>query len=393
MNRSLYVGCADWTSAEFLSAAGSLLRGQAMTGGNDAKLRLAFEKRYGFAAALPVNSGRTAITLILNALRKRAPARLSVVIPAYTCPSLPQAVEASGLRPIGVDIGDDLNISPAEMAAAIDADTLAVVAPHMYGCPAPIAEIEALCRSRGVFLVDDAAQVVGVTTGGRQLGSFGDFGIVSFAQSKAVVAGMSGAGGMLLVNDPALVADVASIVSALPRPAKRFRAYLQFAGEYLLDPMSADLSYYFLRAMKAVGLIADSSILTPARISNFEAGIALQQLDRLPAVMAEKMRVATLYAKHLDAAPGFAFPQFAEGRFLSRFMLRGPAGESGARLRDELKARHIHTRCGYPTFAGGSASVPRAIAASTGLIEAPFHRGIDEASIRHFFTTLAEISR
>jgi hypothetical protein len=46
---------------------------------------------------------------------------------------------------------------PAEMVAAIDADTLAVVAPHMYGCPASIAEIEALCRSKGVFLVDDAA--------------------------------------------------------------------------------------------------------------------------------------------------------------------------------------------------------------------------------------------
>ena len=376
-----------------MSVVSSLLRGELTSGGNGERLRHAFESRYKFTAAFPVNSGRTAITLILNALRERAPGKSSVVIPAYTCPSLPQAVEASGLRPIGVDIGDDLNISPAAMAAAIDADTLAVVAPHMYGCAAPIAEIETLCRSRGIFLIDDAAQVVGVTVGGRQLGSFGDFGIVSFAQSKAVVAGLSGAGGMLLVNDGALVADIAAVVSGLPRASKRFRAYAQFAGEYLLDPVGRDLSYYFLRAMKAIGLVSNSSPLMPARISNFEAGIALQQLDRLPAVMAEKIRVAALYAKHLDAAPGFAFPQFAAGRFLSRFMLRAPAGKSAVRLRDELKARNIHTRCGYPAFASGSRQIPNALAASVELIEAPFHRGMDEASIRHFCATLAQVAR
>jgi dTDP-4-amino-4,6-dideoxygalactose transaminase len=144
--------------------------------------------------------------------------------------------------------------------------------------------------------------------------------------------------------------------------------------------------------MQALGLASDSCPLMPARISNFEAGIALRQLDRLPAVMAEKMRVAALYAKHLDAAPGFAFPQYAPGRFLSRFMLCAPAGKSSVHLRDELKARNIHTRCGYPTFAPGSMQVPRSIAASDGLIEAPFHRGIDEASVRRFFSTLAEVS-
>ena len=313
-------------------------------------------------------------------------------MPAYTCPSLPEGISASGLRAVGVDVGSDLNVAPAELAAAMDSDTLAAVVPHMYGCPARIEEMENACRAKGVYLIDDAAQVVGVATGGRQLGSFGDYGIVSFAQSKAVVAGLSGAGGMLLVNVPSLVNDISPVILALPRPAKRLRAYVQFAGEYLLDPVSYEMSYYFSHALRLAGLASDSSARTPGQISNFEAGIALQQLDRLDAVVSEKVRAAALYYKHLGAAPGFAFPQFAPSRFLSRFMLRVPPGIAAEHVREKLKARRIHTRLGYPTFAS-TRPIGNALAASAALIEAPFHRDIDEASVQEFCQALAEVSR
>jgi dTDP-4-amino-4,6-dideoxygalactose transaminase len=148
-----------------------------------------------------------------------------------------------------------------------------------------------------------------------------------------------------------------------------------------------------MRALKVVGLVPSENVLTPAQISNFEAGIALQQLGRLDELVAEKIRVANLYRKHVSAAPVFEFPQFATTRFLSRFMLRAPAGVSAEGLREKLKTRNIHTRRGYPLFASGPNSTPRAHAASSALIEAPFHRGIEEASVRHFCEVLGDSSR
>lgn len=392
LKRPLYTGCADWSTSEFLSVLGSVASGHVVSGNNITTLSQTFKDRYQSAGAFAVNSGRTAIRLILEALQKRAPGKSEVIIPAYICPSLPMAVVASRLRPVSVDIEADLNVSPATVAAAIDGNTLAVVVPHMYGCPAQISRMEELCAARGIFLIDDAAQVVGVAVGGRTLGSFGAFGVISFAQSKAIVAGLSGAGGMLLVNDHSFLKCIEPSIQALPCPSRRFRAYMQFAGDYLLDPLSHELAYYFLRALKALGLESAPDILPAARISNFEAGIALCQLTRLGEVLSEKRRVVNLYQKHLGSAPGFEFPQYAAGRFLSRIMLRVPAGDAAERVWRQLKARHIQIRRGYPTFISGLGPTPNALLASTRLIEAPFYRGIKEASIHQFCKTLAAVA-
>jgi len=89
----------------------------------------------------------------------------------------------------------------------------------MYGCPARIDEIERMAASAGAFVIDDAAQIVGIESNGRVLGGCGDIGIQSFAQSKSVVTGVRGSGGALLVNNQQLEAPVRALYAKL-RPAR-----------------------------------------------------------------------------------------------------------------------------------------------------------------------------
>lgn len=73
----------------------------------------------------------------------------------------------------------------------------AVIVVHLYGICAHIEEIVEICKKYHVSLIEDAAESLGTTCGGRYTGSFGDYGIISFNGNKIIT---SSGGGMLLVN-------------------------------------------------------------------------------------------------------------------------------------------------------------------------------------------------
>jgi dTDP-4-amino-4,6-dideoxygalactose transaminase len=147
----------------------------------------------------------------------------------------------------------------------------------MFGCPARIGEIEAHCRAAGVFLVDDAAQVVGERSEGRLLGTFGDVGIVSFAQSKAVVTGVRGSGGVLLVNNPALDDGVRQAWKGCRRRAGAPRRLPTSPGITCGTRYTGNSGYYLARLRSRLGG-ARKTAPQPARIANLDAAIALAQL-------------------------------------------------------------------------------------------------------------------
>jgi dTDP-4-amino-4,6-dideoxygalactose transaminase len=247
-----------------------------------------------------------------------------------------------------VRVGADLNLLPEAVRAALGPATLTVIAPHMFGCPARIAEIEADCRCAGVFLVDDAAQVVGERSEGRMLGSFGDIGIVSFAQSKAVVTGIRGSGGMLLVNNPALDAQARQAWAALPPARARVGAFADFVWNYLWSRYTGNSGYYLGRMCGLVGA-ARPQPRVRTRISNLEAAIALVQLRRLGRIRAAKLAVGDAYHAALQDLPGVGMPQYAPGRYLSRIMLTLPPDVDPAALRQALAQQGVETRAGYLT--------------------------------------------
>ncbi len=77
-------------------------------------------------------------------------------------------------------------------------DVKVVVAVHLYGVPAKMDEIRAICDKHGAILIEDAAESLGATYKGRQTGTFGKYNAISFNGNKIIT---TSGGGMLLTDD------------------------------------------------------------------------------------------------------------------------------------------------------------------------------------------------
>jgi dTDP-4-amino-4,6-dideoxygalactose transaminase len=148
-----------------------------------------FHVKYAFL----ISSGKAALTVILNALRSLSSAR-RVVIPAYTCFSLPSSIIKAELQVTLCDIdASTLGFDMAKLGQCLNQETLCVVPNHLFGIPSPIEEVKALCRPKGIFVVEDAAQAMGGTYQGKKLGTLGDVGFFSFGRGKNITCGSGGA--------------------------------------------------------------------------------------------------------------------------------------------------------------------------------------------------------
>ena len=189
----------SWGWTEFTATVTSFARGEIVRGKSADQFADAVRDYLGMKYVLPVNRGRTAIELALRAMGIRSGD--DVVMPSFVCRSVIEAVLSAGATPVFADIDDTLNVSSSTIEAALTPRTKCAIVPHLFGTAAPISEIEAMLTSRGIALIDDVAQALGARCDGRQLGTFGDCGIVSCGPGKPL---MGAAGGLLLTNDPGI---------------------------------------------------------------------------------------------------------------------------------------------------------------------------------------------
>src|SRR4051794_30978460 len=108
-----------------------------------------------------------------------------VITTPYTFFATASAIWRTGARPVFVDIEPDtFNLDPARLQAAITARTKAVIPVHLYGQAAEMDAIHAVARSRGIPIIEDAAQAIGAKYRGRRAGGLGDAAAFSFYPSK-----------------------------------------------------------------------------------------------------------------------------------------------------------------------------------------------------------------
>ena len=95
---------------------------------------------------------------------------------------------------------DTWNMDPVALEKAFEKypDTKIVMLAHLYGTPAKMDEIEEICARHGAILIEDAAEALSATYKGRQCGTFGKFGVVSFNGNKIIT---TSGGGMLITDD------------------------------------------------------------------------------------------------------------------------------------------------------------------------------------------------
>jgi dTDP-3-amino-3,4,6-trideoxy-alpha-D-glucose transaminase len=166
---------------------------------------VAFEREFaaycGAEHAVGVANGTEAITIALRAMGV-GPGD-EVVVPSFTFYASAEAIPATGARPVFCDIDPDTYcVTPDTVRAALTPATKAVIAVHLFGNLAPVAEIEAL----GVPVLEDAAQAAGSTSAAGRPGALGTAATFSFFPSKNL--GCFGDGGMIVTRDEALAERV-----------------------------------------------------------------------------------------------------------------------------------------------------------------------------------------
>jgi dTDP-4-amino-4,6-dideoxygalactose transaminase len=158
-----------------------------------------------------------------------------VVVPSNTYIATWLAVTAVGARPVPVEPDPAThNIDPDLIAAAITPATRAILPVHLYGQPADLDRILALARSRGIAVVEDAAQAHGARYKGQRIGAHGDVVCWSFYPGKNL--GALGDGGAITTNR----ADLADRIRVLRNYGSRMKYVNEVQGvNSRLDPMQA----------------------------------------------------------------------------------------------------------------------------------------------------------
>lgn len=224
--------------------------GWLVLGPNVKAFEAAFAGYIGTRHCITLANGTDAIELALRALGVSTNDRVATVANAgmYTT----TALLAIGAEPFFMDVDlDTSNTTLAEVERAIEQGCIAVVVTHLYGLAVPeIAEIAALCKARGVKLLEDCAQSHGARVGGQCVGSFGDAATFSFYPTKNL--GALGDGGAVTTNS----AEIADRITRL----RQYGWGSKYAVEHLgarnsrLDEVQAALLLAFLPSLDACNL-------------------------------------------------------------------------------------------------------------------------------------------
>jgi dTDP-4-amino-4,6-dideoxygalactose transaminase len=161
-----------------------------------------FAALVGLRYALATTSCSSAIVLALRALGIEPGD--TVLCPAFTFAAVPGAIAAVGARPVLIETGADLALSPGRLAdyLAAGGPAHALILSYMRGHIGDVPRIMAVCEAFGVPVIEDCAHALGATVDGRMVGTFGDVGCWSFQSYKLVDAGE---GGMLVSDSDALM--------------------------------------------------------------------------------------------------------------------------------------------------------------------------------------------
>jgi dTDP-4-amino-4,6-dideoxygalactose transaminase len=252
--------------------------------------------------AVAISSGTMGLLFTLCALGLERGQK--VILPSFTFMATAQAVLFAGGVPIFAEVGDDLNLSVADLEELLNRypDTGAVIAVHMYGLPARVAEIEAAVgrasqkAGRRIPVVYDAAHAFGASIGNRRVGGFGDAEVFSLSVTKVLVAVE---GGLVSTGRPELI--------------ERIRCMRNYGIESNYNAQFAGMN---------------------GKMSEFHALVGLHNLRRLDGLMAARQERARLYRQRVEAASGFrlvAYPENAVHTFKDFTVRVPPAWGPGER--------------------------------------------------------------
>lgn len=360
-----------------------------------ASLAAAVESTFGVGHAALTCTGRAGLTVLLRAFRRIGAADADeVIVPAYTCYSVPASIVRAGLRPRLVDVNPEtLDYDRDALEAADTSRALAIIATNLYGLPNDLPSLVDFGRARGLFVIDDAAQSMGAVSSGRPAGTWGDAGLYSLDKGKNVSAID---GGLLVTNVDRVRDALTAEMATLPDPSAGRRAeHVVKALIYatLLHPRV----YWIPNAIPQLGLgrtVYTTEFAIDAQDPSL-AALAIVMLRHLDRFTNARRANATRIAEAIGGSRGITIPQEGAGSQAAwlrlALLVEDPARR--AQLLIDLNAAGIGATGSYPasladvpelqaSLAGGPADMPGARLVASRILTLPTHPYVSSADIR-----------
>lgn len=268
-----------------------------------------FKKTFKIQSAVSFNSGRSALYALLKSLE--LPNDSEVIIQAFTCVVVPNAILWNKLTPIYADTErDSYNMSIDDLKKKITSKTKVIIVQHTFGEPDAIDEIRKIADEHNIFLIEDCAHSLGNSYHGKLLGTFGDASFFSFGRDKVL---SSVFGGMAIVKNEALGKKLKAYQQSLKKPSPLWII------QQLLHPIlfSLILPIYTIGIGKLLLLLCIKIGLLSKPVSKTEcknghpsyyplyyvnplAHLAFHQLEKIDHFREKRMEAANLYFKKLN---------------------------------------------------------------------------------------------
>lgn len=230
------------------------------------RFEAAARERLSAAHCVAVSSCTSGLAMVLRALDLKG----EVILPSFTFFATGHAILWNGLTPVFADCdAETWTLDPASVEAGITERTSAIVAVHLYGNPCDVDALERIAAKHRLRLIFDAAHGFGSVYRGRPVGQFGDAEVFSLSPTKLLVAGE---GGLVSTSDAAL--------------AHRIRAARNYGDLGAYDPELLGFN---------------------ARMTEFNAALALAGLGMMKAKIGRHNKIADLYTSCLAGVPGLRF--------------------------------------------------------------------------------------
>ena len=217
-------------------------------------------RKFGIAVA----NGTAALEVAIKSLNIKK--NSEIIIPSFSIISTANAVIKNNLKPILVDANlSTWNTDPDKILKKINKKTKAIIITHIYGLPVDMDQIILEAKKRKIYIIEDAAEVIGLKYRNKICGSFGDLSTFSFYANKHIT---TGEGGMICTNN-----------SKLYEKCKSLRN-LSFSKSYFNRFDHNEISWNY-------------------RMTNLQGALGCGQLKNIKSIIKRKREIGNIYYKKL----------------------------------------------------------------------------------------------
>lgn len=248
-----------------------------------------------------------------------------VIMSPYTIADVVNMVIVAGGVPVFCDIEQQsCNIDPKKVETLIDGNTGAVLITHLHGIGAASEEISNLCQKHSLLMIEDVAQAYGASENGKLLGSIGDAGVFSFGMYKNINCWY---GGAVVSRDKELIDKIRAEINQYGYQSAKFiikrmlkglvtdlltlplffkpLVFWIFRYGYLNDVVSINRRVEIELDLKLKDSMPGHYL---ARMTPWQARLALSQLTAMEAHRTSRLVKAELYFQGLQGLDGLVLP-------------------------------------------------------------------------------------